>query len=210
MCGVMQHRRSLRLAAGALVFAALPLLSSCGFDKATDLPYTPGVGPNNRDSEVDVLSAVIVADQANSGTFIATLANNSSETEHTFESISSSSEDEELTFADVDPAVEVAPRGYVNLADDDQGGVAVRGEFEAGDFVNISLSFTGGETVDMQIPVVFACDEYADRDTSLESTLAEPSSETAGLPAPGEPYDCASVLYDQDSGQDTEPEAPAP
>ena len=55
----MQTRRSLRLAVGALVLA-LPLLGSCGFDKATDKVYTPAAGTNDRDGDVDVLSAVIV------------------------------------------------------------------------------------------------------------------------------------------------------
>ena len=41
----MQTRRSLRLVAGALVLA-LPLLGSCGFNKATDKVYTPAAGTN--------------------------------------------------------------------------------------------------------------------------------------------------------------------
>ena len=64
-----------RLVAGALVLA-LPLLGSCGFDKATDQAYTPAAGTNDRDGDVDVLSAVIVAAQPDSGTFVASLTNN--------------------------------------------------------------------------------------------------------------------------------------
>ena len=63
----MHTRRSLRLVAGALVLA-LPLLSSCGFGKATDRVYTQAAGTNNRDADVHVLSAVIVAAQPDSGT----------------------------------------------------------------------------------------------------------------------------------------------
>jgi hypothetical protein len=66
----MQPRRSLRLVVGALVLA-LPLLASCGFDKATDQVYTPGAGTDDRSGDVDVLSAVIVSAQPGPGTFIA-------------------------------------------------------------------------------------------------------------------------------------------
>ena len=72
----MQTRRSPRLVAGALVLA-LPLLGSCGFNKATDQEYTQAAGINDRDGDVDVLSAVIVAAQPDSGTFVASLSNNS-------------------------------------------------------------------------------------------------------------------------------------
>ena len=78
----MQPRRSLRLMAGALVLA-LPLLGSCGFNKATDKVYTPGAGTDDRTGDVDILSAVIVSAQPGSGTFIATLSNNEADKQHT-------------------------------------------------------------------------------------------------------------------------------
>ncbi|HCB06836.1 MAG TPA: hypothetical protein DEQ43_21775, partial [Nocardioides bacterium] len=82
----MQPRRSLRLMAGALVLA-LPLLSSCGFNKATDKIYTPGAGTNDRSGEVDILGAVVVAAQPDSGTFMATLSNKSKTEEASFEGL---------------------------------------------------------------------------------------------------------------------------
>jgi hypothetical protein len=186
--------------AGALVLA-VPLLSSCGFGKATDRVYTPAAGVNNRDGEVKVLSAVVVARQANSGTFIATMSNDNSTEDNSLESIASADETD-LQFDDIDPAVEIAPRGYVNLADDEQG-VDVRGEFAGGDFLHVTLTFSSGETTTMKIPVVYACDEWADLDKSLESTPS--ASPSADVPEPGDEYDCASVLYDEHSGDDTEP-----
>ena len=66
----MHLRRSLALTAGALV-----LLTSCGFDLATDRPYNPGEGTNDKTGDVEVLSALIVAAQPNEGTVVVTLVN---------------------------------------------------------------------------------------------------------------------------------------
>ena len=126
----MQPRRSLRLVAGALVLA-LPLLGSCGFDKATDKVYTPAEGINNRDGDVDVLAAVVVAAQPDSGTFIASLSNNSSPRTTSLDGLAGAGEWADLTVADVDPPIDVPARGFVNLAD--EGGVTITGDFEAGD-----------------------------------------------------------------------------
>jgi hypothetical protein len=203
----MQRRRSLRLLAGALVLS-VPLLTSCGFGKATDKVYTPAEGTNDRDGQVDILSAAIVAAQPNSGTFIATLSNKSPDTAHSLESVElattggSGTTGGEITFDDITTPVEVVARGYVNLADDDQG-IVVRGEFEAGQFFPVTLTFDGADPVTMDVPVVFACDEWEGLDNSAESAAdADPS---AGLPEPGEPYDCAEDLYDEHSGDHTEP-----
>jgi hypothetical protein len=211
----MQPRRSLRLVAGALVLA-LPLLSSCGFNKATDRVYTPGEGTNNRDGEVDVLAAVVVAAQPGSGTFIASLSNNSPDKDDSFEGLAGAGDWADLTVADVSPAVDIPARGFVNLVD--EGGVNVSGDFGAGDMVRLSLSFGSGQTTTMNVPVVFACDEYTGLDTTSGGE-ATPSTETeeSESPSPGDvpteeatespsetessastsdedTYDCAAVL----------------
>jgi hypothetical protein len=186
----MQLRRSLRLTAGALVLA-LPLLSSCGFSKATDRVYTPAAGVNNRGGQVDVLSAVVVSDQPDSGTFVATLSNESPTKPDTLESIEAAphtsdntTEVSDLEFGDVSSPVEVPARGYVNLADDEQG-VTVTGGFTPGDFLHVRLTFSSGQTTDMKIPVVYACDEWEGLDTSAESASPAPTAA---------PYQCSAVL----------------
>jgi len=60
----MQLRRPLALITGALVLS-VGGLTSCGFDLATDRPYTPGQGVNAREGQVKLLSAVVVAAQPN-------------------------------------------------------------------------------------------------------------------------------------------------
>ena len=84
----MQHR--LLVTAAAVVALAAPL-SSCGFDYATDRVYTPASGANNREGEVDVLSAVVVSAAEGSGTFVASLSNNGvPDAEQTFTAVARS------------------------------------------------------------------------------------------------------------------------
>src|SRR4029453_3813831 len=71
----MHFRRKIALALSGAVLA-VPALTSCGFNYATDRPYTPAAGVNNQDGTVDVLGAVIVSGQDDSGTFIPSFSNN--------------------------------------------------------------------------------------------------------------------------------------
>src|SRR5215210_2658341 len=69
-------RLRLALSFGALVLA-VPGVSACGFNYATDRQNTISNGSSNQDGVVDVLNAVIVSSEDGSGTFIASLSNNS-------------------------------------------------------------------------------------------------------------------------------------
>ena len=66
----------------------------------------------------------------------------------------------------------------VNLANDEQG-IKVSGEFEAGEFIELSVGFDNGETADMDVLVVAADDEYTglDNGTGVPSPAAEASAE---------------------------------
>ena len=147
----MHLRRSLALAAGALALA-VPALSSCGFDYATDRIYTPAAGVNDRDATVDVLGAVVVSAEEGSGVFVASFSNNSNEEEGLVEGIEG-----EVTAEAFEP-VEVPVGGFVNLAD--EGGAEVTGDFEAGNFVSLTILFGDGEQVQMDVPVVPNCGVY--------------------------------------------------
>ncbi len=68
---------NLRRSIATVAVIALPLgLSGCGFDAPTDQVYTPAVGVNNQDGQVDVLNALIVSAEDGSGTLVVSLANN--------------------------------------------------------------------------------------------------------------------------------------
>jgi hypothetical protein len=180
----MLLRRNIALALCALVLAA-PVLSSCGFDYATDRVNTVSAGVNNRDKTVDVLGAVIVAAQPNSGTFIATLSNNSQTKPASLTSITGAGGNT-VTADDFAP-IDVAPGGMVNLAL--EGGVRLNGTFEAGQFLPVTLTFDSGETVEMTIPVVTACDKYDGLDNAPTPSPTDASA-SASPTGSASPYIC--------------------
>jgi hypothetical protein len=210
----MQPRRSLRLVAGALVLA-LPLLGSCGFGKATDRVYTPAAGTNDRDGVVKVLSAVIVAAQPDSGTFLASLSNSSTDTDYTLTGVAGNGDWSDLKVEPSDLSVDVPARGFVNLVDEDP--ITVAGDFDPGRVAELTLTFDSGDTVTMDVPVVYACNAYAGLDGSAsapsesasptdspspgdvptddatESPTDSASESSAPAGAAQEPYDCVAV-----------------
>jgi copper(I)-binding protein len=169
----MHLRRSLALTAGALV-----LLTSCGFDLATDRPYTPGEGTNDHSGDVAVLSALVVAAQPNEGTVVVTLVNETDD-EQSLTGVSSP----ELEVTDVD-AITVPARSHVNLAQD--GGVLVTGDFDAGDFVPVTFTFESGQTTSLDVPVVTACGPYEGLDLTTGSENIPYDCEAEPEPAGGE------------------------
>src|SRR5215218_6792069 len=143
----MQHRL---LVSTALVVALAAPLSSCGFDYATDRDYTPGSGANNREGDVDVLSAVVVSAAEGSGTFVASLSNNGSDEEETFTAVAG--QDTDVTAAEFEP-IAIPAGGLVNLAEP-AAGILLTGDFAAGDVVPITVDFGNGERVSLNVPVV--------------------------------------------------------
>ena len=189
----MQPRRSLRLMAGALVLA-LPLLGSCGFNKATDKVYTPGAGTDDRTGDVDILSAVIVSAQPGSGTFIATLSNNEADKQHTLTSVAGAGDWTDLTIDPSSLSIEIPARGFVNLVDQDP--ITVTGDITPGQVPELTLTFDSGVAETMAVPVVYACNYYEGLDSSASGgssgDTASPSP-TAGATGSSQPYDCGSV-----------------
>ena len=167
----MHLRRTIALMTGAI---ALSALTSCGFNYATDRPYTPANGVNEQGGSVDVINAVIVSSEEGSGTFVATLSNNENGESATFDGLEASGESD--LQAEEFEAIEIPPGGMVNLAD--EGAIPVTGSFAAGDFVEASLSF-GGEVVDMDIHVVTNCGDFAgiDGPEDPEQCAPEPAVE---------------------------------
>lgn len=165
----MHLRRTL-----ALTFAVvLPFaLGGCVKDYATDRVNSINSGVNNREGSVAVLHAVIVSTEAGSGTFIASFANSDLEEPASFETLEGI--DQAQLTAEEFEAVEIAPGALVNLATD--GGVPVTGDFEAGNFVPVSVQFSTGEQIQMEIPVVPNCDDFEGLDEGTADCGAEPST----------------------------------
>jgi copper(I)-binding protein len=175
----MQLRRPLALMTGTVVLS-LGGLTSCGFDLATDRPYTPGQGTNARDGAVDVLAAVVVAAQPNEGTLVVTVVNGSDE-DAALNGVSGAA----LEVDEFEP-IEVAPGQAVNLAD--EGGVLVSGDFDAGQVLPLTLTFADGSTTSLNVPVVVACDHYFGLDLTEGSEFIPYDCEFEAPPAGGEAH----------------------
>ncbi len=143
---------------GALLLAAA-VSTSCGFNLATDRYYTPANGANDRDGVVDVLAATVVSSAEGEGVFIASLSNNSQTESFQLEGLTSNDQ-AELSATEVTP-VEIPPGELVNLAIS-QTPIAVTGTFAAGDYVQVNVAFSNGETANMKVPVVKNCGIYSD------------------------------------------------
>ena len=171
----MDHRLSRRhriaLSLGALILA-VPGVASCGFNYATDRENTISNGTSDKSGTVDVLNAVIVSLEDGSGTFIATLSNNSADETIHMSSLSFGS-NSTTQVAAFDP-IEVKPHAVVNLADGQ--GIKVSGDFKAGDFVAVTVGFDNGESADMKVHVVVADDEYEGYDNGTGSPEPAPTA----------------------------------
>lgn len=153
----MQLRRSLALVSGALLLTAP--LAACGFDPATDRINTITPGASDRDGTVDVLNAVIVSAEEGSGVFITTLVNNDLEEEASLESVAA--DDAEAVQVGEFSGISIDPNGLVNLAAEDEEGIPVQGELAAGDVVPMTLQLSDGQVVQIDVPVVWNCEEFA-------------------------------------------------
>ncbi|KRF19113.1 hypothetical protein ASG90_04395 [Nocardioides sp. Soil797] len=204
---LIRNRIARAVAAGTLVLAA-PVLTSCGFNFATDKVYTPAPGANNRDASVDVLNAVIVSTKDGKGTLVTTLVNNETEAGRTdtLESVTGTAPDKSEVTVDVAKSVEIPPRGYTRLAtatsdnglgekppaDADGGtyavyqpGLKVSGNFRTGEFVKLTLTFKNAGDVAVEVPVVANNCDWAGQDGDEDAAHAacegqhETESETA-------------------------------
>ena len=175
----MQLRRPARtrIALAALALATTAL-TSCGFDYATDRYYTPAAGANERSGSVDVLGAVIVSTDPGSGTFIATLSNNSTSESATLDQIAPGGTDQ-VSAGDFEP-VEIEPGGMVSLAEP-PAEIEVTGDFEAGNFVELALAFDNGERTSIEVPVVANSGIWSDLDgpAPAEETTETPETESS-------------------------------
>jgi hypothetical protein len=184
----MLLRPSARVLAAAGAIALTAVLSSCGFDYATDRDYTPGAGTNSREGLIDVLGATVVSAQEGSGTFIASFANNDTDEPGTVETLTAETiptadeEVEQLKVVEFEP-IEVPAHGLVSLAQ--EGGIVITGELAAGDFIAVTIGFGDGTSVDLEVPVMPDCNEWEGLDESADGAESEDQC-TIEAPEPAE------------------------
>ena len=172
----MHTSRHLRRTLALLLGVLLPLaLTGCVKDFATDRVNTISAGVDNRDADVDVLHAVIVSSEAGSGTFVASFANNDFENELSVDALEGV--DQAQITAEEFTAITIAPGALVNLAN--EGGIPVTGDFEAGNFVPVSVQFSNGQSVQLNVPVVTNCGDYEGLDEGTGDCEAPEAPEGA-------------------------------
>lgn len=191
----MHHRRKLVLTLGALLLSA-PLLSSCGFNYGTDRINTTTNAVTNRDKDVDVVGAVLIAQAPGSATLSAQMVNNSRTESVELRTVTSSDPEVVLTTSTVEPFEIAAARGS-SVAD--AGGVRIEGDFMAGSFLPLQLGFSNGDEVVVRVPVVRACGPYTDLDDAPAVTAeGAPAEAEEGAAAPADAYTCDEPMYDSE------------
>lgn len=172
--------RKFALAAASLA-AVAPVLTSCGFDYATNRPNVIANGGYAIHGNVKVLAARLVASAPGAGAFVATITNRPQASGNVaLTSVSAPG----ITFDSFSP-IKVAPGLAVNLAD--KQGIGASGSFQAGDTVPVTLTFSDGAKVSLSTIVVTACREYASATPSVapspSSTASPYSCDFGALPA---------------------------
>lgn len=186
---LISNRTSRLLGAGALVLAA-STLSACT-EHATDAIYTPAVGANERSSRVDVLNAVIVANEASpgKGTLVVTFVNNEVEQAGSDADLTDSlvgvSGDVTGTVA---KPVALPAGGHVVLATATAEipaavpAIGVTGNFDLGDYVDVEFDFKNADSVTLSVPVVenVSGSPYAGQNGKADQAPAQKGPELHG------------------------------
>lgn len=156
-----------RVAPAAVVAALLVAPTACGFNAQTDQQYQPAEGIIDRSGAVDILDALVVADEDGNGALVATLANDTKQ-DDALQSVTGSG------IEGSSGTIPVPAEGVADLTK--QGPVAVKGpDVKPGKFVELTLEFRSGQSTTLKVPVVAATGVYADVPLPSESPTESPS-----------------------------------
>lgn len=166
---------------------ATPLLAACSvnFGAQTDQVYTPAQGVNDRSTDIDVLNALVVAESDGSGRLIAGLASQADE-DVELTGVTGEGEDAEVQFGSDGGEAVVPAGGFLQLADEGSAVISATGEgVEVGDYVRLTMSFSNGDEVSVNVPVVVPGEDFADvtLPSPSGSGSEEPSSEPSESPS---------------------------
>lgn len=157
-----------RIAVAALLLAA-PAVTACaqGFGAQTDQPYQTTNGVTAHLDGVDLMAAAIVAGDDGKGTLTGGVV---SDEDGSLSQVSGSG----VTVTGL-PA-ELVGGQNLNLA---TSGVVVEGhDVKPGEYVELTFTFSGGETAELNVPVVPPTGDYADVELPEGSTYTEGEDET--------------------------------
>ena len=160
-----------------MALGVAPLVASCSFgtsnfDAQTNQFYTPAEGVNERSGGVDVLNALVVADEAGRGRLVAGLVNNSDLTDDALTGVQGAGDDGDVQ-GSVQAPIEVVRDAFVQLADEDP--VVLEGDaIVPGSFVEVTMTFQEADAVTVQMPVVTAEDDFEGVEIPSASPAATP------------------------------------
>ncbi len=149
-----------------MALCVTPAVASCSFgtsnfDAQTNQFYTPAEGVNERSGGVDVLNALVVADETGRGRFIAGLVNNSDLTDDALTQVQGAGETADIQ-GTLQTPVDVVRDGFVQLADEGVEPVVLEGDqIIPGRFIDITITFQEADEVTVKVPVVTAEDDFA-------------------------------------------------
>jgi hypothetical protein len=180
MTSLRRLRTQRALALAGLVAVAVPMMSSCGFNSATENPNVIADGGYHITGDIHVLAARIVAPAQGTGTFVASISVDPQADPAKLTQISGDG----LTVGSFTP-VEIPSNDMVNLFN--EGGIPVTGDFAAGDDIPVTLTFDNGDSIEVGTRVVKQCGEYADVQTQAGGGKGK--GQAQAQPS-GAPYAC--------------------
>jgi hypothetical protein len=166
-----EPRRLRRALTTAVLTVLVVPLGACTYHD-TDAVYVPAQGVNARTSEVAVLNALIVSDEAGEGRFIAGIANRNQEEGVELTGVSGTGESSAVQVQLEGGDTELRPGGFLQLADPGSAQIMVSGdEVRAGTFVRLSVEFDNAAPVEVHVPVVEPGTDF----TGVMSPTASPT-----------------------------------
>ena len=182
----MSTVRTRRLTAATLMLTAALGLTACGTGGSTQTnqQYQPGIGANVRTGDVRLYNALLVANTDDTYALSVGLLNTTDE-EQTLESVTVRPlEGSGSVTAEPALPVELQPRQLYTLGR--QGEVAdIDGSsVELGRYARLTLTFSGGDEVEIEAPIVARTSTYSD---VAEKPVSPESSATPAPPPAADP-----------------------
>lgn len=152
----------------AAVLVSVTALTACGanFDAQTQHVYQPADGVNNKDSDVYVMGALIVAvaneetEGDGTGTVVARLINSAAESDSLSSVVAADNEGNEITVDGLAEPLEISPGESLQLTEDSP--IQLNGDnLKVGTLVTLDFTFENAQLVSVQVPVLPNEGDYA-------------------------------------------------
>ena len=167
-----------RMAAIALVSVAATTGCGANFGAQTNQIYQPADGDNNKESDVYVMGALVVADEAGHGSVVARLINSAEQPDSLVSVAATDDEGNQITVKPATEPIELQSGESLQLADGAQ--IQLSGDnLRVGGVVTLNVTFDQAEPVTVEAPVFPDTGDYADVTIPGAESSAEPTEEAS-------------------------------